>query len=286
MKRASWMAASVGMIVALACPLAASAKTVVVDSNGPAGACRGTAPTCRTLTDASSSSVTLPGDTVEVRPGFYPESPTFGQQDLTLKGAGAGRVLIVGTLTVSNPGDVTVSRLLLESADGSPLAFTGAPPPIPLTHTIVVEGTGLVTAKSAPALSMSLSLLATETVNAVVRHVSAVNTGGSAIALNASGGTFNPTVKNSIALGGIDPGGANGPNNDTGSSPTSLFCDAALHLVNTASARGAGGALDPGEVGEDIDGESRGATPDRGADSTRTSATRRPTPRRRCRPRG
>ena len=266
MKRASWMAASVGMMAVLGWPLAASAKTVVVDSNGPAGACGGTAPTCRTLTDASSSSVTLPGDTVEVRPGFYPESPTFGQQDLTLKGTGAGPVLIVGTLTVSNPGDVTVSRLLLESADGSPLAFTGAPPPIPLTHTIVVEGTGLVTAKSAPALSMSLSLVATETVNAVVRHVSAVNTGGSAIALNASGGTFNPTVKNSIALGGIDPGGANGPNNDTGSSPTSLFCDAALHLVNTASARGAGGALDPGEVGEDIDGESRGATPDRGAD--------------------
>ena len=266
MKRASWMAASVGMIAALACPLAASAKTVVVDSNGPTGACGGTAPTCRTLTDASSSSVTLPGDTVEVRPGFYPESPTFGQQDLALKGTGAGPVLIVGTLTISNPGDVTISRLLLESADGSPLAFTGAPPPIPLTHTIVVEGTGLVTAKSAPALSMSLSLLATETVNAVVRHVSAVNTGGSAISLNASGGTFHPTVKNSIALGGIDPGGANGPNNDTGSSPTSLFCDAALHLVNTASARGAGGALDPGEVGEDIDGESRGATPDRGAD--------------------
>ena len=265
MKRASWMAASVGMIAALACPLAASAKTVVVDSSGPTGACGGTAPTCRTLTDASSTSVTLPGDTVEVRPGFYPESPTFGQQDLTLKGTG-GPVLIVGTLTISNPGDVTVSRLLLESADGSPLAFTGAAPPIPLTHTIVVEGTGLVTAKSSPALSMSLSLLATETVNAVVRHVSAVNTGGSAIALNAGGGTFNPTVKNSIALGGIDPGGANGPNNDTGSSPTSLFCDAALHLVNTASARGAGGALDPGEVGEDIDGESRGATPDRGAD--------------------
>ena len=189
------MAASVGMLAALACPLAASAKTVVVDSNGPSGACGGTAPTCCTLTDASSSSVTLPGDTVEVRPGFYPESPTFGQQDLTLKGTGAGPVLVVGTLTISNPGDVTISRLLLESADGSPVAFTGAPPPIPLTHTIVVEGTGLVTAKSAPALSMSLSLLATETVNAVVRHVSAVNTGGSAMSLSASGGTFHPTVR-------------------------------------------------------------------------------------------
>jgi hypothetical protein len=53
---------------------------------------------------------------------------------------------------------------------------------------------------------------------------------------------------------------------DTGSSAPSLFCDAALHLVNTASARGAGGSLDPGEVGEDIDGDSRGATPARGAD--------------------
>jgi len=157
MKRALWMAASVGMIAALAFPLAASAKTVVVDSNRPSGACGGTAPTCRTLTDASSNTVTLPGDTVEVRPGFYPESPTFGQQDLTIKGTGAGPVLVVGTLTISNPGDVTISRRLVESADG-------APPPIPLTHTIDVEGTGLVTAKSAPALSMSLSLLTTETV--------------------------------------------------------------------------------------------------------------------------
>ena len=77
MKRASWMAASVGMLAALACPLAASAKTVVVDSNGPSGACGGTAPTCCTLTDASSSSVTLPGDTVEARPGSR-ESPTLG----------------------------------------------------------------------------------------------------------------------------------------------------------------------------------------------------------------
>src|SRR4051794_10129441 len=139
MKRASWMAASVGMIAALAFPLAASAKTVVVDSNGPSGACGGTAPTCRTLTDASSSSVTMPGDTVEVRPGFYPESPTFGQQDVTIKGSGAGPVLVVGTLTVPTPGDVTISRLLLESADASPLVLTGAPPPLPLTHAIVVE---------------------------------------------------------------------------------------------------------------------------------------------------
>jgi hypothetical protein len=67
---------------------------------------------------------------------------------------------------------------------------------------------------------------------------------------------------------------------DTGSSAPSLFCDAALHLVNTASARGAGGSLDPGEVGEDIDGESRGATPDRGRrpvlEQVRPEAQRRP----------
>jgi hypothetical protein len=260
------MAASAGVVAAFAFPLAASAKTVVVDANGPSGACAGTAPTCRSLTEASSSTVTTPGDTIEVRPGFYAESATFGQGDLTIKGTGSGPVLVVGTLTLTNPGSATVSRLILENAGGTPLVFSGAPPPVPLTHTIVVEGTALVAATAAPALTTNLSLLATETVNVVVRHVSAVNTGGPAISLGASGGTFSPAVKNSIALGGISPGSADAGNDDTTSSPTSLFCDAALHLVKGSPAIGAGGSLDAGEIDTDIDGEARGGTPDRGAD--------------------
>src|SRR5690242_6991662 len=100
MRRLSWMAASVGAAAVLAFPLAASAKTVVVDAGAPSGQCGGTAPTCSSLTAASSNTVTMPGDTVEVHPGFYAESPTFGQGNLTIKGAGAGIALVAGTLTL------------------------------------------------------------------------------------------------------------------------------------------------------------------------------------------
>jgi hypothetical protein len=64
----------------------------------------------------------------------------------------------------------------------------------------------------------------------------------------------------------VSPASVTATNTDTSSNPSSLFCDAVLHLVSTSSARGAGGALDAGEVTEDVDGEARGAAPDRGAD--------------------
>jgi hypothetical protein len=262
MRRASWMAAAAGLVVALGVPAAASAKTVVVDAHGP-DACSGTAPQCRTLTAASG--VTGTGDTVEIHPGFYAESATFDRGPATIKGVGGGIALVVGRLAVTGDTNFTFSRIMVQSADDTPLAVQSAAAAPLMPTSVAVEGSTFLTAKNVPAVSITGRNLVSGTVTATVRHVTAVSSGGPAIAF---GGPVAPMVTNSIALGGIDPASANGANNDTGSlgAAASLFCDSALHLVRGSSAIGAGGSLDPGEVTEDIDGEARGPAPDRGAD--------------------
>src|SRR4051794_1457110 len=118
MRRASWTAVAAGLVAALGFPPAASAETVVVDADGP-HQCSGTAPRARTLPDAGGAASS--GDTVEVPPGYYPEKPTFGQADVTIRGTGSGLALVVGRLTLSNAGNVSISRLVLQSADDTPL---------------------------------------------------------------------------------------------------------------------------------------------------------------------
>jgi hypothetical protein len=226
-----------------------------------------TDPNCTTITAAAG--VAAPGDTVQIKPGFYNESPTFGQSSLTVKGIGSGIVLVVGQLKATNASDFTLSRVIVQSADTTPVVITNATP-IPLSESIVVEGSTIVTAKPVPALSITVSTGLGQAVGATVRHVTTASTSGPSISFTSSGtGTFTPAVKNSIALGGVDPASAAaGGNDDTSpfSAASRLFCDGLLHLVRGSSAIGAGGSLDAGEVAEDIDGEARGATPDRGGD--------------------
>jgi hypothetical protein len=257
------MAVAAGLVAALAVPAAASAKTVVVDANGP-DSCSGTAPQCRTMSDAAG--VTAPGDTVEVHPGFYVGDATFDQRPAAIKGVGNGIALVVGKLAVTGDTNFTLSRIMVQSAD-TPLSIQSATAALAMPTSVVVEGSTLLTSGNVPALSITGHNLVTGTVTATVRHVTAVSAGGTAIAFS---GPMTPTVTNSIALGGIDPASANGTNNDTSSvnAAASLFCDSALHLVRGSSAIGAGGSIDTdhGEIGEDIDGEPRGSTPDRGAD--------------------
>jgi hypothetical protein len=261
------MAAAVGVIGVLVAPAVAHAATTYTVDRAAGGGCTPADPNCGSITAAAG--VAAPGDTVQIRPGFYNESPTFNQGNLTVKGIGLGIVLVAGQVKATNAQNFTISRLLLESADTTPLVITGAGFPL-VTDNIVVEGSTLLSAKALPALSITASTVATQTVNATVRHVTAASPSGPSISFTSSGGgTFTPVVKNSIALGGVDPASAAaGGNDDTSpfSAATNLFCDSALHLKRGASAIGAGGSLDAGEVAEDIDGEARGATPDRGGD--------------------
>jgi hypothetical protein len=265
------MAAAAGVTAALAFPLSASAKTVVVDSGAAAGACSGTAPVCKSLTEASSNTVTAPGDTVEVHPGYYPESPTFGQRNLKVKGAGGSPILIVGTLSFTGAGSLTVSRLVIQSPS-TPLSINDDPVPA-MNDNIVVEGTALLTSAQTPALTINASLSTGQNATATVRHVTAASLGGPSIKFTSSAagplpGSFTGTVKNSISFGGIDPTSADSGSNDTPpiSSAGGYICDSLMHLVKGSPAIGKGGTLDTGEIDEDIDGEKRTGTLDRGAD--------------------
>jgi hypothetical protein len=260
------MAAAAGVIGVLVAPAAAQATTYTVDPASGA-TCTPATPTCSTITAADNAAG--PMDTIQIKPGFYNESPTFNQGDLTVKGIGSGVVLIVGQLKATNATAFTLSRVVVQSADGTPVAITNASL-LPPSETITVEGSSLLTAKAVPALSVTASTGLGQTVVATARHVTTASPSGPSISFASSGpGTFTPSVKNSIALGGVDPGSAAaGGNNDTSpfSSASRLFCDGLLHLVRGSSAIGAGGSLDAGEVAQDIDGEARGATPDRGGD--------------------
>jgi hypothetical protein len=261
------MAAAMGVIGALAAPAVAEATTYTVDA-AAGGACTPAGPNCATISAAAGTAA--PGDTVQIKPGSYAESPTFNQSSLIVKGIGSGIVSITGQVKAASATNFTISRLVLRSVDATPLVITTPSPGFPfVSDSIVVEGSTIFAAKAVPALTVVATTVSTQTVNVTVRHVTAASVSGPSISLTSSGGgTFNPTVKNSIALGGVDPGSAATSNDDTSpfSTVQSLVCDGFLHLVRGSSAIGAGGALDAGEVAEDIDGEARGATPDRGGD--------------------
>jgi hypothetical protein len=262
------MAAVVGAIGVLAAPAVAQAATTYTVDSAAGGACTPADPNCTTISAAAG--VAAPGDTVQIKPGSYAESPTFTQSSLTVKGIGSGIAAVTGQLKVSNATNFTISRLVLRSLDTTPLVITTPSPGFPLTtDTIVVEGSTIFAAKAVPALTVAATTVSTQTINATVRHVTTASLNGPSISFTSSGGgTFNPAVKNSIALGGVDPGTAATSNDDTSpfSAVQSLVCDGFLHLVKSSSAIGAGGSLDAGEVTEDIDGEARGTTPDRGGD--------------------
>src|SRR5436190_22887827 len=151
MRRASWTLSRRGSSPHSAFPPQRARRRWSSTRTAP-DQCSGTAPQCQTLTAASGAASS--GDTVEVRPGYYPEKPTFGQANITITGTGSGLALVVGQLTLSNAGDVSISRLVLQSADDTPLVVGSGT--IPLAHSITVEGTSLLTAKPVPALSVNV----------------------------------------------------------------------------------------------------------------------------------
>lgn len=93
--------AAAATIAALAAPAAAAATTYTVAAGN--GDCAGADTACESLVSAAARAA--PGDTVQVAPGTYAESPTFPNQNVTITGSTAAPgVIVTGSITFSGNG--------------------------------------------------------------------------------------------------------------------------------------------------------------------------------------
>jgi hypothetical protein len=122
-----WVLAVATAVAALAAPAAALATNYTVGAGG--GSCGGSDTSCESLVAAAG--VAGSGDTVNVSPGVYDESPDFTAPGVTITGSQtAPGVVVTGTMTFS--GDGTTPSLLRRvivapSAASSPaVAVTGS----------------------------------------------------------------------------------------------------------------------------------------------------------------
>lgn len=118
--RRRWMTTAATALVVLAAPVAAHAAAYTVAAgNGP---CGGADTACESLVAAAGAAVS--GDSVQVAPGTYNESPTFGASGVTITGSTAAPgVVVTGTITFSGAGttpSVLEKLVVATSAAGSP----------------------------------------------------------------------------------------------------------------------------------------------------------------------
>jgi hypothetical protein len=253
-----WALGTVAIVLALATPASAAATTWTVDPNRSASGCTGT--TCKTIDQAAGPAAA--GDTIRLLAGFYAQPAAFNKQ-LTVTGFGAGSAVIFGTVTFEDGG--TLQRVAVSGQGNGPAVQVTAP--ALGSRTVFVESSILSGSGSGAGISATATTLGSVAVEA--RHVTVADSSGApALALNDPAGTGTPTATftNSIALGG---GPVTGTNNEISASPQALFVNPGqeaflLRLGSPAIDQGGGPA--GGETTEDVEGEARAGTWDRGAD--------------------
>ena len=200
--RRHWMTTAAATLALLAAPVAAQAATYTVAAgNGPCGAAD---TACESLTAAAA--VAVSGDAVQVAPGTYNESPTFGAPGVTITGSTtAPGVVVTGTIT-----------------------FSGSGAPASVLQKLVVA----TTAAGAPAVNV------TGTAGAALRDAFLISSGGAGVALSNG-------VGNEITRSTVLTGVANGNAVDiaTATSPVTLALSSS---ILSGGASGAGLAVRTG----------------------------------------
>jgi hypothetical protein len=251
-----WSLGTVAIVLALATP-ASAATTWTVDPNKSPG-CAGT--TCKTIDEAAGPATD--GDTIRLLAGFYAQPAPVTEQ-FTVTGFGAGSAVILGTVTFQAAG--TLQRVAVSGQGNGPAVQVTAPNVG--SRTVVIESSILTGSGSGAGISATATTLGSVAVEA--RHVTVADSSGApALTLDDPAGTGTPTATftSSIALGG---GPVTGTNNDTTTSPAALFVNPGqeaflLRLGSPAIDQGGGPA--GGETTDDVEGEARAGTWDRGAD--------------------
>jgi PKD domain len=262
------------IVLALAAPAGATEWTV--KSGG--GACTTGDPNCPTLQaahDAASS-----GETIKIEPGSVTGATLT--KSLSITGTGNGTVTLTTGLSFSGGTALTVERLAILPSSGSALTVQsstgGAAKTIEL-HSAILSGSG-----SSPAISVNSALLA-GVIDVNGRHVTIADSGSAPAAMtNLNNGMgINVLFRNSIVKG-TTPAGTTFVNTDTTSANSALFAAPGsenFHLLADPGnpAFGSGDPADAQESGvADVDGQTRSAPLDKGADEFVDTPPANPTP--------
>ena len=254
---------TVAVVLALAAP-ASAATTYTVDPNKPAPGCDGT--TCKTIDDAAGPAVA--GDTIRLLAGFYAQPAPFTEQ-LTVTGFGAGAAVIIGTVTFSADG--SLQRVAVGATGDNPAVRVT--PPTTGARAVTIESSILTGAGSGAGLEAAASTLGSIAITG--RHLTIADSGSAPATnlTNGASGTSTATLTNSIVLGANASNAPSLPGTDTDNSVAhraALFVDPAqenffLRVLSPAIDQGVGPG--GGETTlEDVEGEGRTGTWDRGAD--------------------
>jgi PKD domain-containing protein len=251
--------------IVLGCAASASAADWTVDSGKASAGCSGN--TCKTIDEAVGQANTS-GDRILLLPGFHAGPTNAITKTLTIRGTGAGPAVVFGTITFDAPG--TLQRVLVYSntTDAPAVRAKAANP----ARTVTIESSILSGNGAGAGIEAEGALLGT--INVQGRHLTIAD-GGAAPPVNLDNGlgTAGATIHDSILLGTpAGDGTLSQQNNDTDNTTAhrnALFVDAAgedFHLRLGSPAIDQGEGAETGEIAEDIEGEARGATWDRGAD--------------------
>ncbi len=247
---------TVAIALALATP--ASAATWTVDQHG-VNACDTTSRSCTTITDAASK--VSANDTVLIRPGVYSEDPTFSDDSVTVSGAGTGPVFILGTVGFTANGKL--QRVDVQPQTNAAALAVTAQPTVPVT--VDVESSILSGQGSGAGISATSALLAQAAVNA--HHVTVADASAPAVSLTEPlGAAATANLFDSIVVGTKPASGVTETNDQPSPDPAALFVGGGIFLRVGSPAFDTGGGQRSGETTEDVEGESRTGTWDRGAD--------------------
>ncbi len=182
------------LFAVLVVPAAAHAATYTVAAGG--GTCDGADLACESLTAAASAvNAGSGGDTINVGPGTYTESPTFSVPGLTITGSTtAPGVVVGGTITFGGSGAASVLEkvAVIISAGSAPgVSFSGASGGLALRDALVFNASGAGVA------------IASGAANSITRSTVISNgSAASAVDIRVGGSPVNLVLDSTILGGG------------------------------------------------------------------------------------
>ncbi len=257
-----WALGTVAIVLALATP-ASAATTWTVDPNKSPG-CAGT--TCKTIDEAAGPATA--GDTIRLLAGFYAQPAPFTEQ-FTVTGFGAGSAVVFGMVTFSADG--VLQRVAIAATGNNPAVRVTAPSVG--NRTVKIESSILSGAGTGAGVEAT-GPTGPGTTSVDARHVTVADSGGAPATklVNGVAGSAAATFTDSIVLGSHAGNAPTLTQSDTDGSAAhqaALFVNPGqetflLRLGSPAIDQGGGPA--GGETTEDVEGDARAGTWDRGAD--------------------
>ncbi|MDQ4041395.1 MAG: PKD domain-containing protein [Actinomycetota bacterium] len=270
--------------LALTAPATAHAATWTVTPGG--GGCGGSDHQCGTIGQANTAA-NGSGDASDLilivpRAGDWDEDVAFTKSGLTLRGSGPGIPRVRGRLTFDGSGTAaqtfSVQRMAIHADAGGP-ALRVSSSGLNGDKTVRLESTVLSGHGELPAIEASTDVGVENDIAIVARHVTVADAASAPAVTEAeSGGEIAVSFFDSIVQGA--KAGASETNSEPTTNGASLFVDPDdtedFRLRVGSPAIDGGGFRQDGEWEEDVGGETRAGTWDRGGDELVNRAPSKP----------